>query len=330
MFASRFFARAGPATLVREIRGAVGRQQCSSLYASAAVLVGTAATTVPSSPTTAEPQPKVVAQKISTNKVDVTCCGFPKRLVGAPSFVVECDVFGEDACFIANFKSAHVTGVADGVGGWQKYGIDPSVVSSRLMRNCAEIVNEGDFEPSRPDLIISKAYNRLKTSPRPVGSSTACVLVVHQKTLYSANLGDSGYLVCRKGKVIHRSKEQTHYFNAPYQLTLMPEHFDTENYIVDTPEKADLHKLELESGDVILLATDGLWDNVPEHIILEALSEAKPQTLQAICNSIALIARRLSLDEHAMSPFAEKARHHGENYRGGKPDDITCIVMLIN
>ncbi|KAI1715914.1 stage II sporulation protein E (SpoIIE) domain-containing protein [Ditylenchus destructor] len=329
MFASRLLARAGPANLVREIRGAVARQQSSSLCASAAVLVGTAATAAPS-PATAEAQPKVAAQKISTNKVDVTRCGFPKKLVGAPSFVLECDVIGEDACFITNFKSTHVTGVADGVGGWQKYGIDPSVVSSKLMRNCADIVKEGDFEPSRPDLIISKAYNRLKASPRPIGSCTACVLVVHQKTLYSANLGDSGYLVCRKGQVIHRSKEQTHYFNAPYQLTLMPEHFDTENYIVDTPEKADLQKLELQSGDVILLATDGLWDNVPENIIIEALSEAKPHTLQATCNSIALIARRLSLDEQYLSPFAEKARHHGENYRGGKPDDITCIVMFIS
>uniref|UniRef100_A0A915EPT3 Protein phosphatase n=1 Tax=Ditylenchus dipsaci TaxID=166011 RepID=A0A915EPT3_9BILA len=151
----------------------------------AAVLVGGAATT------------KVK----SIPKVDITCCGFPKKLVGRPSFVLECDVFGDDACFIANCKSTHVAGVADGVGGWQKYGI--------------EIVKAGDFEPSRPDLIIAKAYNSLKTSPRPVGSSTACVLIVHQKMLYSANLGDSGFLVCRKGKVVHRSKEQTHYFNAP-------------------------------------------------------------------------------------------------------------------
>lgn len=59
--------------------------------------------------------------------------------------------------------------MADGVGGWKKYGIDPSKFSSRLMRNCADIVNEGSFEPNRPELILSKAFNSMKVSPRPTG-----------------------------------------------------------------------------------------------------------------------------------------------------------------
>lgn len=115
--------------------------------------------------------------------------------------------------------------MADGVGGWKKYGIDPGEFSSRLMRSCSEIVNEGSFEFNRPELLIAKAFNSIKTTSRPMGSSTACVLIVHQQSLYSANLGDSGYLVYRKGKVIHRSKEQTHYFNAPFQLSLLPEEY---------------------------------------------------------------------------------------------------------
>jgi protein phosphatase PTC7 len=63
---------------------------------------------------------------------------------------------------------------------------------------------------------------------------------------------------------------------------------------MDTPEKSDLQKFELESGDLILLATDGLWDNVPESTIVEALTDpaVRPSTLQSVCNSIALIARR--------------------------------------
>lgn len=80
----------------------------------------------------------------------------------------------------------------------------------------------GKFEPTRPDKLLAQAYEALAEPPRPIGSSTACVLVVHQDTLYSANLGDSGYLVIRNGKVAYRSREQTHYFNAPYQLSLLP------------------------------------------------------------------------------------------------------------
>ena len=40
--------------------------------------------------------------------------------------------------------------------------------------------------------------------------------------LHSANLGDSGFLVIRKGEVVHKSSEQQHYFNTPYQLALPP------------------------------------------------------------------------------------------------------------
>nr|CAD2192710.1 unnamed protein product [Meloidogyne enterolobii] len=81
------------------------------------------------------------------------------------------------------------------------------------MSNVAGIVKSGDFECTRPDLIIECAYNKLKmlNNQRPIGSSTACVLTITKKRLYSANLGDSGYLICRGGKVIFRSPEQTHY-----------------------------------------------------------------------------------------------------------------------
>jgi len=328
---SKFLVRAAPVSLIHSngIRTTGSNRQstycstanfASSAAPSPAVPTASVGTTVD---TTATP-------KTPSHKIDITCCGFPKNLIGSPSVVLESNVFGEDACFVASFKSTHVAGVADGVGGWKKYGIDPSKFSSNLMRHCSEVVRQGSFEPSRPDLIIAKAFNNMRVSPRPIGSSTACVLVVHQKTLYSANLGDSGFMVCRTGKIVHKSKEQTHYFNAPFQLTLLPEHFEFEEIIMDTPEKADVHEIELQSGDIVLLATDGLWDNVPETTIVEALRGVDATTLQAACNSLALIARRLSHDEEIASPFAVKAEKHGISAPGGKPDDITLVLLYVS
>ena len=56
------------------------------------------------------------------------------------------------------------------------------------------------------------------------GSSTACVIVLNKETssIYAANIGDSGFVVVRKGEVVHRSSEQQHYFNTPFQLSLPP------------------------------------------------------------------------------------------------------------
>lgn len=41
-------------------------------------------------------------------------------------------------------------------------------------------------------------------------------------SLFTANIGDSGFVVVRKGQVVHRSEEQQHYFNTPFQLSLPP------------------------------------------------------------------------------------------------------------
>jgi len=55
------------------------------------------------------------------------------------------------------------------------------------------------------------------------GSSTACVVLLNREdsTLYTANIGDSGFMVVRKGRVVRRSEEQQHYFNTPFQVLLL-------------------------------------------------------------------------------------------------------------
>ena len=56
------------------------------------------------------------------------------------------------------------------------------------------------------------------------GSSTACIVVLDRQShqLHTANLGDSGFLLVRGGEVVHRSDEQQHYFNTPFQLSIAP------------------------------------------------------------------------------------------------------------
>lgn len=43
-----------------------------------------------------------------------------------------------------------------------------------------------------------------------------------ESIMRAANIGDSGFMVVRGGRVVHRSHEQQHYFNTPYQLSLPP------------------------------------------------------------------------------------------------------------
>lgn len=52
-------------------------------------------------------------------------------------------------------------------------------------------------------------------------------------------------------------------------------------------------------------------------------------SFQQACNALALTARRLAFDSKHLSPFAMKASQHGIDAPGGKPDDITLIVLLV-
>ena len=51
--------------------------------------------------------------------------------------------------------------MADGVGGWRAWGIDPGEFSNSLMRICERIVLSGSFSSSDPAKVIARAYYEL-------------------------------------------------------------------------------------------------------------------------------------------------------------------------
>ncbi|XP_016972739.1 protein phosphatase PTC7 homolog [Drosophila rhopaloa] len=243
--------------------------------------------------------------------------------------------YGEDSWFKASTESADVMGVADGVGGWRSYGIDPGEFSSFLMRTCERLVQCSHFNPQRPVNLLAYSYCELMEQKKPIlGSSTACVLILNRETstVHTANIGDSGFIVVRQGQVVHKSEEQQHYFNTPFQLSLPPPGHGP-NVLSDSPESADTMSFPVRDGDVILIATDGVFDNVPEDLMLQVLSEVEgerdPVKLQMTANSLALMARTLSLNSEFLSPFALSARRNNIQARGGKPDDITVVLATV-
>lgn len=138
---------------------------------------------------------------------------------------------GEDASFVCIRPSSrfHVCGVADGVGGWIEKGVDPSFFSKVLMESCWRMAAREAVDLTQPVQILSKALSEVKSVySKCYGSSTACILSLDTRTgmLYSANIGDSGYLILRNGEVIQESQPLTHYFNCPYQLSNPPPGFN--------------------------------------------------------------------------------------------------------
>lgn len=261
--------------------------------------------------------------------------GFSKSLAPLSPTGTKKWSYGDDAFFIARHKLADVLGVADGVGGWRSYGIDPSAFPQSLMSTCLRLIKEGRFHPSTPGRIIEDSYQEILNQKQPlIGSSTACVVALHkeERTMYTANLGDSGFLLIRDGEVVHRSVEQQHYFNTPFQLGVPPP--EAEGFVLnDSAEMANRSSFKVEEGDILLLGTDGLFDNLHEDMIVDFIAKYKDQrdsSMQATASNIAEKAYQLSLDPDYLSPFAVSAINNGIQIKGGKPDDITVVLARVS
>ncbi|KAK6803354.1 hypothetical protein RDI58_001138 [Solanum bulbocastanum] len=156
---------------------------------------------------------------------------------------------GEDASFICLNKQ--VIGVADGVGGWAKKGIDSGVYSRELMTN-AELAIQKQSSITTIDLmkVLNEAFSHTKVK----GSSTACILSLFDDSLHTVNVGDSGFVVIREGIIVYKSKVQQSRFNCPFQLG--------NGSSSDDSSVAKKISVSVIAGDVIVLGTDGLFDNV--------------------------------------------------------------------
>ena len=163
-----------------------------------------------------------------------------------------------------------------------------------------------------------------------VGSSTCVIanLDEQKRYLYTANLGDSGYLLLRKQGLdlitMYRSKEQQHSFNFPFQVGTGG----------DDPAKSEKKVHDVQHNDILVIGSDGLWDNLFDVKIIELIRPFVRDSdvlldPELVAEVVALEAEKYSLQPTYQSPFAKGAREFYYDYNGGKPDDITVIVAQI-
>ncbi|KAL3953768.1 hypothetical protein ACCO45_011724 [Purpureocillium lilacinum] len=192
---------------------------------------------------------------------------------------------GHDAFFVSrvNDSGAVAFGVADGVGGWVDSGVDPADFSHGFCDYMAAVAYEHDGAESPPltaRRLMQKGYDAVcNDRSLHAGGSTACVAIAAPDgTLDVANLGDSGFLHLRLNGVNAYSEPQTHAFNTPFQLSLIPPRLAARmaafggTQLSDLPRDADVTQHYLRHGDVLIFATDGVLDNLFNQDILRIAS----------------------------------------------------------
>lgn len=145
-------------------------------------------------------------------------------------------------------------------------------------------------------------------------------------------MGDSGYTILRpleekgKFKQIFRSKEQQYSFNFPYQCGTGAE----------LPYNAEDNRHKVQDGDIIVMASDGMYDNLFDEDVMYCAEPKQhelhqPFSHKKVCECLAQMALKLGDLKGYRSPFSIGAQAAGRNYPDmGKSDDIVVIVATVH
>lgn len=285
---------------------------------------------------------------------------------------------GQDAFFVTRLGDTGgvALGVADGVGGWMDSGVDPADFSHGFCDYMAAAANPASSNaPLSARALMQTGYEAICADPSvPAGGSTAIVGILDPKGMLEvANLGDSGYIHLRLNAVHRYSEPQTHAFNTPFQLSIIPPAILRRmqafggTQLADLPGDAEVSRHNLRHGDVLVFATDGVWDNLFNQDILREVSAAMtkrgawisgdaggtevardlssmtelsaaegkgkgPDTLQgAIATGITAAAKAASINTKLDGPFSKEVKKYypREAWHGGKVDDICVIAVVV-
>ena len=210
-------------------------------------------------------------------------------------------------------------------------------------------VSVGYIPPPDPRRVLSEAYDMvIRDELIPAGSSTACVMNLCCRTgnLSAAVLGDSVFCIIRDGRIQFRQTALQHYFNCPKQLTVLPgmRKMSREEGM-DVPEDAESVEVQVYDGDLVLVGTDGLWDNMHDGEIEQHCEELTMRMLKsggkdevserglmkAFVENMVQQASVYGMDPKRQSPWAKEARLQGYgNVIGGKMDDVTLVAAWVH
>lgn len=110
-----------------------------------------------------------------------------------------------------------------------------------------------------------------------------------------------------------------HSFNFPFQIGMHGNGLD----------QAAKGTIGLLSCDILVVGTDGLFDNLFEEEILQHFAGNSCSLKATAAASIVEHVFVVSQNPYVVSPHMTEANASGMFHMGGKPDDITVLVALI-
>ncbi|CCL98463.1 uncharacterized protein FIBRA_00461 [Fibroporia radiculosa] len=219
--------------------------------------------------------------------------------------------------------------------------------SATVLLAVLEHPSVGPLKQENPSLLFSPKASKAEGPPSVAGRG-AVIKVAH--------LGDCVGMLVRGDEIVWRTEEMWWNFNTPVQLGPSSP---------TKPREAQLFTVPVQVDDILILASDGLSDNLWDEDVLDEVVRFRhmfwkdgswfgPSSLnksgqtgfarnamaamlsEALCSRARLAAEKrtnddkCSLNTSCEVPFARRAREQGKAFHGGKPDDISVLVAVIS
>jgi len=261
----------------------------------------------------------------------------------------------------ATLTSPMLLGVCDGVSQLEEFNMDPSLLPNELLRTCEELA----MMQLMPDMaqtpgerykgpisLLKEAYEETES----YGSTTVLLAALDNSTRIHGKLhpmiavlsiGDCELLMLRRtaGRhseleaVFHTEMQRIDYnVQTPLQLARVDERIDEdfdESIALEVIEKGSaVHCVSAYEGDILVLGSDGVFDNLFLDEIVEICNEVliplktpeftpmPPSKLSQVCQSIVA-------NSHAKSDARGTQFLDTPIGKGGKVDDTSVVVAEI-
>lgn len=237
---------------------------------------------------------------------------------------------GEDGFFMS--RDGRVLGVADGVGGWAEQGVNPAFFTWKFLQRCLHYTSAKPFDSRIPlSQVLQNAWVDTVSSALQ-GSCTTAAVALDELGASAGDMkvllvGDCGVLVVRDGKVALRTKERQYKFNFPHQIGSQGDS--------DPATLAADESFRVAADDVVILGTDGVFDNVFDSELVDLVAKASLESkgdiidCQKLADAIANLAAEHGASHSFKSPFSVAALKAGYRYLGGKLDDVCVVVGVV-
>mmetsp|Transcript_21394 Transcript_21394/g.64214 ORF Transcript_21394/g.64214 Transcript_21394/m.64214 type:complete len:404 (-) Transcript_21394:40-1251(-) len=262
----------------------------------------------------------------------------------------------------ATLTSPMLLGVCDGVSQLEEFRMDPSLLPNELLKTCEELANTQlmpDMQTSPHDAyrgpvsLLKEAYENTES----YGSTTVLLAALDNSTKIHGKLhpmiavlsiGDCELLMLRRTNgrqseleaVFHTEMQRIDSnVQTPLQLARVDERIDEEfeeSVALEVIEKGSaVHCVSAYEGDILVLGSDGVFDNLFLDEIVEICNEIlrpskKPDFTPASPNLLSQVCVRIVKDSHAKAGCSAGGQFLDTPIgKGGKVDDTSVVVAEI-